>query len=137
MNIQRIFRNAKTSGQFVKVILSIGLSVGLILFTGLVVLDTLNSFSSAYQKAMIVREQQGRVSDLRLENLRKQQELGYVLGKEFVEDEAREKFSYVKKGEVIFILPDSGEVVVKRDESDASKTTATRPIDDWVNLLFK
>lgn len=130
-----MFRNVKTPSQILRVVFSIGFSVALILFTGFVVLDTLESFSRAYEKAQIVADQYQKVGAMRLENLKKQQELGYVLSAEFVEDEARSKFNYLKNGEVIFVLPSSGDEITQVYESSSTKSQ-TKPIEDWLKLLF-
>ena len=118
-------------------LLSIGVSLVLVTFSIFVILDTIASVTEAYKKRNIVKGEEDKVEDLRLENLEKQQELSYVLSDEYVEHEARAQFSYLKNGEKLFVLPDSvgeGEVSGVSDTT-VSKTHKT-PLEEWIQLLF-
>jgi cell division protein FtsB len=135
MNLERIIKTKGNYSNIFKLMASVGISLGLVVFSGLVIFDTLESFTDAYTKSKIVKEQEKRVAELRLKNLTKRQSLDYVISNSYVEKEARERFNYVKPGEVVFLLPEQIEEE-KEDEAQAQVDRNKKPIEEWMEVLF-
>jgi cell division protein FtsB len=136
MNLQRRFKIDGNWNKIGRVAMSVGISLGLILFSAAVIFDTLGSFAEAHQKALIVKKEAEKVEELRLENLRKKQGLDYVISSNYVEKEARSKFNYMKNGEVVFVLPETADDQEINLEDLQSNTTTSSPLEEWLSLLL-
>lgn len=120
----------------VKSLVPIFISLSLVVFSLWVVVDILGNLEEAFEKGEIVTQQEEKVAQLRLQNLAKQQELEYVMDDTYVEKEARERFNYIKDGEVVFYLPETGEVAGVNDSNSEEIDDRVSPFEEWMQLIF-
>ena len=107
-------------------IVTIFLSVIFLGVSGLLVVNSVKSVSTANQRNQLLEQAESEVRDLRLRNLELLQELDYVTSSSYVEEEARNRLLYTKDDEVLVVLPqtavegDDEEVLGEEAEKGAS-----------------
>lgn len=118
---------------------SVGLSLIFIALSGLLITNSVKSVSTAYQRNLLLDQAKQEVQGLRLRNLELMQELDYVTGPSYVEEEARNRLLYTKDDEVLVVLPQTGEKVedekVLGEESENSTSEMNSGWDRWLTLL--
>ena len=77
--------------------------------SGLLVINMVKSVSTAYQRNLLLVQAEQEVYDLRLRNLELMEKMDYVSSSSYIEQEARDQLQYVKEGETMVLLPDTGE----------------------------
>ena len=118
--------------------LSAGLSLIFIAISGLLVINSVKTVSTAYQRSLLLDQAESEVRDLRLRNLELLEHLDYVSSKSFVEMEARNRLLYTKGDEVLIVLPQTaGEA--PREEEDGDEVEEVVPeatgVDRWLMVL--
>lgn len=69
----------------------------------------------------LLDQAQEEVSDLRLRNLELEQKRQEILGEDYVEKEARDRLYYVKKGETMVVLPETGDYEEPEDVTEEAE----------------
>lgn len=72
--------------------------------------------------------------EIRQEELKKQ--LEYVKSSEFVEKQAREKLGLAREGEVVVILPENVEEIIRGNQSEISAHQEIPNWKKWLKLFF-
>ena len=118
---------------------SIGLSVIFLALSGLLIVNSVKSVSTAYQRSLLLDQAEVEVQELRLRNLELLQELDYVSSSSYVEEEARNRLLYTKDDEVLVVLPQTGDKVHEDDVlGNGYEIHAEEPVagwDRWISLL--
>ncbi len=104
------------------------MSILLIAFAGMLILDSVKSIGVAHNRSLLLDQAKGEVDDLRMKNLELTEERDRVMSSGYIEEESRNRLFYAKDGEVVVVLPESGEVLGEEDEnvvSDNSRSSGS------------
>ena len=115
-------------------IVTVFLSVVFLGLSGLLVVNSFKSISTANQRNQLLGQAEEEVRDLRLRNLELLQELDYVTGSSYVEEEARNRLLYTKNDEVLVVLPQTSEEVDEMEVlgEEALETVADEYEEGWI-----
>ena len=120
--------------------LSIALSLVFISLSGLLVVNSVKSVSTAYQRSLLLDQAEAEVNELRIRNLELLEKLDYVTSSSYVEAEARNRLLYTKDGEVLLVLPQTAQntrdnAIAEEEDPDATMHDISWGWDRWWVLL--
>ncbi len=119
-------------------VVTLFLSVVFLGLSGLLVVNSVKSITTANQRNQLLGQAEEEVRDLRLRNLELLQELDYVTGSSYVEEEARNRLLYTKNDEVLVILPQTADEVHEKEvlgktSEEGDENTAEEGYDEgWI-----
>ncbi len=96
--------------------------------SGLLFVNSARSIMTAYNRSLLLEQAEREVDSLRLENLELVETKEETMDESYVEGEARDRISYVKDGEVIVVLPETGEEIVLGEEDEIN---GEERLDGW------
>lgn len=123
---QNEVKSRKFSGVF-----PVMLSVVLIGFSGMLVLDSIKSINLSYNRSLLLDQARGEVDELRMRNLELGQSRDDVISEGYVEQESRDRLFYTKEGEVMVVLPETEEVAGEGDENVDTVTEFPEQSSGW------
>jgi cell division protein FtsB len=118
------------------VVLKLVISLVFIFVSGQFFVNSAKSIMTAYNRSLLLDQAEGEVNDLRIENLELVGEKEKMIDDSYVESEARNRITYVKKGEVVVVLPETGEeLVLGEDDVDKSDEYMSEGWKRWWDLV--
>lgn len=88
----------------------------IIIFSLYLIVSLSREIFDLIQKEKIIGKEQLKLEELEVGNQVLREQLNYVQSEEFVEKEAREKLGMTKGGEIVVILPEDFEEMVKQSQ---------------------
>lgn len=134
MNRKRISKENK--GQGLGKVFGILITFGIIGVSALLFVNSARSIMTAYNRSLLLDQAHDEVAELRLKNLELLEKKEGVLDDSYVEQEARDRISYVRDGEKIVVLPETGEeVVLGADDEMEEENNGLSDWRRWWDLL--
>lgn len=87
------------------------ISISFFVLSGVLAINSVKSISMAYKRSELLGQAQGEVDSLRLKNLELMLEKEKIIGSDYVEEQARDRLNYVMEGEVMIVLPETGDIL--------------------------
>jgi cell division protein FtsB len=131
-------RRAKGTSFGMSNILSSGLSFVFVALSALLIVNSVKTVSTAYQRSLLLDQAEHEVRELRLRNLELLQQLEYVSSKSFVELEARNRLLYTKNGEVLLVIPQTDKKAHEEEvlgDIDDTAGEESDGMDRWLTIL--
>lgn len=109
------------------------LSVVFLGLSFLLIANSVKSISTAYQRNLLLEQAENEVQELRMKNLALLGEKDYVTSAAYVEEEARNRLLYTKGGEVLLVLPETGESLSEEQVmGDENQKHVESEYDSWL-----
>ena len=112
------------------------ISLVFIFISGQFFVNSAKSIMTAYNRSLLLDQAENEVNTLRIENLELVGEKEKMIDDSYVESEARNRITYVKKGEIVVVLPETGEeMVLGEDEVVESNEYVSGGWKRWWDLV--
>lgn len=99
-------------------VLKFTVAIVLIGISGLLFVNSARSVMTAYNRSLLLQQAEDEVNALRIENLKLTEKKDEMMEDSYVEEEARNRMIYVKDGEIVIVLPETGQESVLGEKED-------------------